>query len=158
MKKILITILFALAVVGSPFAAGVKKVYAGTSGSLKNEFSQDFDINNQENLNEQKAGDNQKKTENQLPVQAKRTFAKMFEGYNIKQAVRLAGAEGDAYYISAENEKESIIVKIDDNLEVLILKKLKEQYRYYKRSQSLCLQGLVINHKNIIHLSFFQIL
>lgn len=127
MKKIFFTILFALVVAGGAFAADARKINAGKSVSYKSEFSQFFNIKNQEKLNEQKTAENEKTNENQLPVQAKRTFAKMFEGYNIKQAVHSAGTEGEVYYISAENEKESIIVKIDDNLEVSIFKKLKQQ-------------------------------
>ena len=49
-----------------------------------------------------------------LPVNAKRTFAKRFEGYTVTEAIRFNGKDEGAYYISAENEKEAIIVKVND--------------------------------------------
>ncbi len=51
----------------------------------------------------------------ELPVNAKRTLAKKLEGYTVKEAIRFEGADESAYFISAENEKGSVILKIEDN-------------------------------------------
>ena len=127
MKKIFVVVLLALLAAGNAFAADSKKIGSVESGSAKNELEQAFDIKYQNIFNEQNNGKTEKRNENQLPVQAKRTFAKMFEVYKIKQTVRSTGTEEEVYYISAENEKESIIVKIDDTLDISIFKKSKEQ-------------------------------
>ena len=39
----------------------------------------------------------------------------MLAGYTIKEAIRFEGTDENAYYISAENEKGSVIFKIEDN-------------------------------------------
>ena len=57
-----------------------------------------------------------------LRVNAKRTFTKKLEGYTIKEAIRFEGTDESAYYISAENEKGSVIVKIEDNGFVIVKK------------------------------------
>lgn len=62
----------------------------------------------------------------ELPVNAKRNFAKRFEGYEVKEAIRFEGFDEAAYYISGENEKESIILKVNDNNEVSLFKKTKK--------------------------------
>ena len=59
-------------------------------------------------------GTNQAITLEDLPVNAKRAFAKKYEGYTVKEAIRFEGSQESAYYISAENEKGSVILKVDD--------------------------------------------
>jgi hypothetical protein len=39
----------------------------------------------------------------ELPVNAKRKFAKKYEGYTVKEAIRFEGSKEKAYYISAED-------------------------------------------------------
>lgn len=132
MKKLFIAALLAITVAGSTFAADLKKLNAAILSSDKSEFAKAGSISG----NKQTAGPGNSKgltigndedtTLNQLPVPAKRTFAKMFDGYNVKQAIHFTEAEGEVFYISAENEKESIIVKIDDELNISIFKKIKK--------------------------------
>ncbi|HEX8461930.1 MAG TPA: hypothetical protein VF623_10890 [Segetibacter sp.] len=62
----------------------------------------------------------------ELPVNAKRTFAKKFAGYTVKEAIRFEGAEESGYYISAENDKLSIILKVNENNQVGIFKTTKK--------------------------------
>lgn len=59
----------------------------------------------------------------ELPVNAKRTFAKKFSGYTVKEAIRFEGNDESAYYISADNDTESVIVKVSDNEQVSTFKK-----------------------------------
>ena len=50
-----------------------------------------------------------------LPVNAKRSFAKRFNGYTVKEIIHFDGTEETAYYISAENDKETVILKVGVN-------------------------------------------
>jgi hypothetical protein len=58
-------------------------------------------------------GTNQAITLEELPVNAKRAFAKKYEGYTVKEAIRFEGSQESAYYISAENDKGSVILKVE---------------------------------------------
>ena len=124
MKKILFTILLSVAIVASSFAGDLKKngLQPGvnknelTNAAAKDAFNGISKLLNPNDL---------EISENQLPVAGKKTFAKMFEGYTIKQTVRSVGREGEVYYFTLENEKEAIIVSINETLEVSVFKKLK---------------------------------
>ncbi|MEJ7829262.1 MAG: hypothetical protein WKF91_13725 [Segetibacter sp.] len=63
---------------------------------------------------------------NQLPVAAKRIFAKKYDGYTVKEAIHFEGIEEAAYYISAENENESVILKVTDSNTVSVFKKARK--------------------------------
>ncbi|MCW3081373.1 hypothetical protein [Segetibacter sp.] len=127
MKKILFAIMLSLFIIGSAFAVpGYINPPISESERLKKGLEQTVGVRSFFNASEQKMGDSQKTGENQLPVPAKRTFAKMFNGYTIKQAVRSTESEGECFYISAENDKESIIVKIDETLDVSIFTKCQK--------------------------------
>jgi hypothetical protein len=63
---------------------------------------------------------------NELPVSAKRAFAKKYEGYTVKEAIQFEGTDEESYYISAENEKESVIIKVEQNEQLSIFKKTKK--------------------------------
>jgi len=116
MKKIFFVILVAFSLAGTAFATEATK-FDKNANSLKNNIASSFkSLDQKELLNE----------ENQLPVQAKRSFSKMFEGYTIKQAIRFTGNDGEGFYISAENEMESLIIKIDDDLQISIFKQIKK--------------------------------
>ena len=65
-------------------------------------------------------------TLDELSVKAKRDFAKKFGSCTVKEAIRFEGAEEGAYYISAANEKETVIVKVDDADYVSIVKSSKK--------------------------------
>jgi hypothetical protein len=63
----------------------------------------------------------------ELPADAKRSFAKKFADYNIIEAIRFEGFDEAAYYISGENEKETVILKVDENNRVTVFKKTKNK-------------------------------
>lgn len=63
---------------------------------------------------------------NQLPVQLKKSLSKILEGYDVKKATIFKGTEGDVFYVSAENEQEAVVVKIDEELNVSICKTTKQ--------------------------------
>jgi hypothetical protein len=62
----------------------------------------------------------------ELPVNSKRQFAKLFAGYNVKEAIRFEGFDETSYYISGENEKESVILKVNDRNQVSVFKRTKK--------------------------------
>jgi len=62
----------------------------------------------------------------ELPVKAKRTIAKKFEGYTFTEAIRFEGAEENAFYIFTQNDKETVILKVTDTDQVVTFKKTKK--------------------------------
>ena len=62
---------------------------------------------------------------NEIPVNAKRSFAKKFAGYNATEAIKFTGFDETAYYISGENDKEKVILKVDENNQVSVYTKAK---------------------------------
>jgi hypothetical protein len=59
----------------------------------------------------------------ELPVRAKRAFAKKYEGYLVKEAIQYDAANEQEFYIWAENEKEDVIIKVDQNEQLSVFKK-----------------------------------
>jgi hypothetical protein len=62
----------------------------------------------------------------ELPVGAKRAFAKKLDGYTVMEAIKYEGTDEESYYLSAENEKESVIIKVDQNEQLTVFKKTKK--------------------------------
>jgi hypothetical protein len=60
-------------------------------------------------------GTSQAITLEDLPVNAKRAFAKRYDGYTVKEAIRFEGSQETAYYISAENAKGSVVLKVENS-------------------------------------------
>jgi hypothetical protein len=143
MKKLLFTALIAVTMGTSSFAASPAKLYSVSETSFKADFKNatnvswtsgadyakaTFVLNNVRmeafyNQNGELIGTSKGITPDELPVAAKRDFAKKFGSYSVKEAIRFEGADEAAYFISAENEKEAVIVKIGDNSNLSIIKK-----------------------------------
>src|SRR3954463_14235886 len=118
MKKLFFLALLAVTVAGSAFAADTKKVNASVLSSFKSEFKQASNVSWKTGADYAKAtftidnkqveafynleGDMIAKSENigleELPVNAKRSFAKYFNGYAVKQAIHFEGTNEEAYY------------------------------------------------------------
>ena len=62
----------------------------------------------------------------ELPVDAKRSFAKRYSGYTVTEVLKFESPEETAYYLSAENGKGSEIVKISNANEASFFKKMKD--------------------------------
>lgn len=60
-----------------------------------------------------------------LPIAAKRTFAKRYNDYTVKEAIKFEGPDESAYYISAQNDKESVILKVDATNQLYTFRKSK---------------------------------
>lgn len=61
-----------------------------------------------------------------LPIQAKRTFVRKFNGYTVKEVMEFNGAEESAYFLSAENEKEVVILKVTYSNQLSVYKRTKK--------------------------------
>lgn len=141
MKKLFISALLAATLATSAFAAdGKVDYYVLTNFKVQFENASDvkwsagkdymkaaFSLNNERmeafyNTNGELIGTTKSADLNNLPIKAKRAFAKKMEGYTVKEAIRFEGIDESAYYISAENEKGSVILKIDDKGFVTIKK------------------------------------
>lgn len=60
----------------------------------------------------------------ELPTNAKRVFAKKYNGFIVKEAHVFKGTDETAYYISATKDNESLIVKVSEAGQVSLFKKL----------------------------------
>ena len=142
MKKLFISALLAITVAASSFAAGGSNVSYAVRNNFSYQFKKVSDVQWTSGENYTKAtfvlddvrtealysaegefiGTNQAITLEELPVRAKREFAKKYDGYTVKEAIRFEGTEESAYYISAENEKGSVILKVEDSGSISVRK------------------------------------
>ena len=132
MKKIILTAILAVSIAATSFAAGKNTI----TNIVKNHFNAEF--SNAEDVQwsatnsyavatfltdnkRMKAfydfdgsliGTSQGITIESLPSFAKRAYAKKYANYLVKEAIRFDDKNDTAYYISASNEKESVVVKI----------------------------------------------
>jgi hypothetical protein len=135
MKKLFTSGLLMIAVAAGSFAAGGNDV----SYTIRNNFSSQFkhvsDVEWTSGQNYTKAtfvlnnirtealydetgefiGTNQAIALEELPVKAKRAFAKKYDGYTVKEAIHFEGVQEDAFYIAAENEKGTVVLKVENN-------------------------------------------
>ena len=143
MKKLFISALLAITVAVSSFAAEGNNVSYAVHNNFSYQFKKVSDVQwtSGENytmatftLNNVRTqalytpegefiGTNQAVTLEELPVSAKREFAKKYDGYTVKEAIRFEGADESAYYISAENEKGSVILKVEDSGSISTVRK-----------------------------------
>jgi hypothetical protein len=146
MKKLLFTALLAVTVAVSAFAAGPDEVNYVALSNFKASFKRASDVtwsikkdyisatflyNNvrTEALytpDGEFIGTNTAVALEELPVNAKRNFAKKYSDYTVKEAIRFEGNEEGAYFISAENDKEAVILKVNDNSHISIMKSTKK--------------------------------
>ena len=133
MKKLFIAALLAVTVTASAFAKDTKKVNGRALSSFNVEFGKASDVSwtatdnyakatfvlNSEkmevfyNTAGEKIGTSRTISMDELPVKTKRAFAKDYSGYTVKESIEFDGVEESGYYISAENEKESLVLKVN---------------------------------------------
>lgn len=134
MKKLLLTAFMAVSLIVSAFAGPAKRVNSFVANSFASDFKNvsnaDWSINSSYAkatfvLNNVKTeafyrpdgefiGSSQAIAINDLPIAAKRSFAKKYGNYVVKEAIKFDGKEENAFFISAENEKQSVILKADN--------------------------------------------
>lgn len=142
MKKYLFAALIAVTMGTSAFAASPVKMYKVSGNSFNADFKNatnvswtsgseyvkaTFLLDNVKmeafyNMSGELIGTSKSISPDELTANAKRSFAKKFEGFVVKESIRFEGVDGAAYYISAENDKASIIVKINDNNSISVIK------------------------------------
>ena len=146
MKNLFIAALLSFTVAASAFAATPKEVSAAILSNFTGEFKKASDVSWSVTNDYTKAeftidnarteayynakGDiiatSKNITLDELPLKAKRSFARKFAGYNVKEAIRFEGFDEVAYYISGENEKEAVILKVNENDEVSVFTKARK--------------------------------
>jgi hypothetical protein len=132
MKKLFIAALLTVTVATSAFTADDKKIDSRIIRNFNTEYADadkvtwcvkstyvkaSFEVDGKQtdafyNLNGESIGCSRKITLDNLPVQAKRQFAKKYSDYTVKEAIKFDGNEESAFFISAENDKYSVILKI----------------------------------------------
>lgn len=145
MKKLFFAALFAIAVASSAFAGpgnvnvrvlnnfnAAFKNATGTTWSAAGNYAKATFIHNNirteafYNTEGELIGTSKGISMDEIPVKAKRTFAKKFDGYTVKEAILFEGADETAYFISADNDTGSVIVKVGENDQVSIFKNTKK--------------------------------
>ncbi len=145
MKKVILFAVLAVLLVGNAFATGENNISSVVLNNFKVDFKNAKNVTWSSRTGYPKAAFVLDKREmevfyksdgsifaiskkidlDELPVDAKRTFARKYEGYTVKEAIKLEGLDEDAYYISAENEKESVILKVDQHEDLSLFKTLR---------------------------------
>ncbi|MCW3079301.1 hypothetical protein [Segetibacter sp.] len=132
MKKLFIAALLTITVAASSFATPDKKIsnlainnfrfeFAKASNvswsTAENYYKATFNIGAEKmeafyNARGEKVAISRTISIDELPVKAKRAFAKDYSDYIVKEAVEMEGMEETAYFIAAENDKESVILRV----------------------------------------------
>lgn len=134
MKKLFFAALIAVSVSASSFAQDVNKIDEKAVADFEAAFAVASNVEWASNKNFTKASfiDNNRKVEvfynlhgefiattrqikmDEVPTFAKRTFAKKYSDYTVKEAFKFQADDEKAYYISAENENENIVLKVKE--------------------------------------------
>jgi hypothetical protein len=133
MKKVFLIATLAISVAASAFTPTETKINFSIEKSFKNEF------NEATNVQWSKVGSyskalfvlNNRSTEafftddgelvgtshaislDDLPVSSKRAYAKKYSDYTVKEAIQFEGRDDSAYFISAQKDDKTIILKVE---------------------------------------------
>lgn len=145
MKKLFITVVLAIAVAAVSSAAP-KKVSSAILANFHSQFKEASDVTWLVTNDYTKAAFTADNTSmevyynpggdiigtsksiifDELPANARKRFDKKFSGYEVKEVIRFEGFDEAAYYISGENEKETIIIKVTNENNLSVFKKTKK--------------------------------
>lgn len=143
MKKMIISALILISLTATAIASDANKINAGIRNSftssysdasnvtwtLKAAFAQvDFELNGKKlsayyEPSGELIGTSEKISVDELPVNAKRSFAKKYAGYTVNEAIKFTSSDEVAYYISTVNGGKSQIIKLYDTGYVSVLRK-----------------------------------
>jgi opacity protein-like surface antigen len=143
MKKLFTAALLAITVATSAFASDTKNVNAVVLSSFQHDFRNVSEVSWSATgdyakatfvMNKQKmeafyneSGDriatSKSITLDELPVKAKRAFAKRLQSFTVKEALFMQFPDEEAYFISGETDKESVILKVTDGGVVSVYKR-----------------------------------
>jgi hypothetical protein len=144
MKNLIITSVLALAIAISSIAADRKRVNYEAERNFYVEFADAKNVSWTTNHHFYKAsftlnqvamdafydhrgtyiGTTNKSDISDLPLNGKRSFAKKYAAYTVKEVIKFEGAEETAYYLVAENEKQSLFLKISVEGFISVCKKV----------------------------------
>jgi hypothetical protein len=134
MKKLLLSALIAVSLVSSAFAASGenKKVSLQITKAFESNFNEVGNVT--WNITEKFAkatfvlndvtteafyspdgefiGTSQAIALDKIPTVAKRAIAKKYVDYTVREAIKFDGVDETAYYLSVENDKKSIVLKV----------------------------------------------
>ncbi len=133
MKKLFIAAVFAVSILSTAFAANTKKV----TNKVMNSFSKEF--GNVENVSwtarpeftkasftsegrnvdaffdtdGNLLGTSRNVNFENVPAASKKAFAKRFPSYSVKEVVEFTESESISYYVSAENNENKVVFKLN---------------------------------------------
>ncbi len=133
MKKLFFAALIAVSVSASAFAQDVNQIDVKAVENFEATFkgASNVEWTSKENFTKASFIQNEQKVEvfynldgefiattiqikmNEVPTFAKRTFAKNYIDYTVKEAFKFQADDETAYYIAAENEKENMVLKVN---------------------------------------------
>lgn len=134
MKKFFLTAILSAAIAVCSFAKDADKISAKAQQTFSNQFNKASNVTWTVSGDVSKATffeNNCKKeaffdsrgdimatcttiTLNEIPTRAKRAFAKKYEGYTVTEAIHYTNSDNEVlYFLSANNEKESLILQVD---------------------------------------------
>lgn len=144
MRKILLAALVLVSLAAAPLAAKANNIDnsvrtsftssfapANHNWALKTPFTKvDADVDGKKlstyyDYSGELIGTTEKISFEELPVNAKRSFAKRYSGFTVTEVLKFESPEENAYFLSAENEKGSQIVKISSANEASFFSKMK---------------------------------
>lgn len=134
MKKFFLTVLTGISLISSSFAADELKVNTRIKNSFTTDFRSAQDVQWRTNnayvtaafiMNNKKVeafydfsgsliGTSEAITLDMLPSATKRSFAKKYGSYLVKEAIKFEKPDETAYFISAQNEKETLVLQVID--------------------------------------------
>lgn len=134
MKKLIIAALMAVSVSASAFAQNENQIDERAVENFQATFSgaSNVEWTSKENFTKASFIQNEQKVEvfynpegdyiastsqirlDELPSFVKRTFAKKYSDYTVKEAFKFKAEDENDYFISAENEKENLVLKVKE--------------------------------------------
>ena len=132
MKKLLISAVLTVLIATSSFAADGKELNSKVVSNFSQEFKHaknvtwkstenfvkaSFILNDKSmaayyDLDGNMIGTSTDIAIDDLPTNAKRAFAKKYAEYTVKEAIQFEGVEETAYYIAAESENQTLLLKV----------------------------------------------
>ena len=62
----------------------------------------------------------------EVPTNAKIKLAQKYAGYRITEAINYQDADGEAFFVSAENDTQKVIIKSKDGITSVLKKSIKK--------------------------------
>ena len=145
MKKILFTVLTTISIVSGAFAQDEKKISYRALNAFAAEFNNAndvcwtskpnfdkacFNLDGKQlsafyNYSGEKIGVTEELSFENLPFKAKKCIAKKYNNYSIKEMILFESDHETAYFVAAENNVQSVILKVMNGFVVVFKKKSK---------------------------------